>query len=158
MKYFLVLACLVLHTLGAFASEVVLTVSAGGALASPNKSVSFTMEQLTKLPQLSFTTQTPWYDNPVKFTGPFLKDVLNAAGVSGQRIWLIALNNYQVETPVIDMQRYPILIARLINDKPMAIRDKGPLFVVYPYGQYSELKKELYYSRSVWQLSKIHVQ
>jgi hypothetical protein len=158
MKYFLALVCFTLNTLSASASDVILTVSTGAQQASPSKSVRFTMEQLTKLPQVSFTTQTPWYDKPVKFTGPLLKDVLHAAGVDGQRIWLIALNNYQVETPAIDMQRYSIVLARLINDKPMAIRDKGPLFVVYPYDQYSELKKELYYSRSVWQLSKIHVQ
>ncbi|WP_293933510.1 molybdopterin-dependent oxidoreductase [Iodobacter sp.] len=150
--------CSSVFALEAPGGAVILTVS--GNVSQPNrgKEAVFTMDQLTKLPQISFTTQTPWYDKPVKFTGPLLKDVLAAAGAKGEKITLIALNDYRVEIPYSDVAHYPVVLARLMNDKPMPIREKGPLFIVYPYDKHEELQKELYYTRSIWQLSKINMQ
>jgi hypothetical protein len=155
---FLCFLCSAVFALDAPKGKVVLTVS--GAVSQPNvgKDAVFTMEALTKLPQVSFTTKTPWYDQPVKFTGPLLKDVLAAAGAKGEKISLWALNDYHIEMPSADVRAYPVVIARLMNDKPMSVREKGPLFVVYPYDTHSELNTELYFTRSIWQLSKIIIQ
>ncbi|STQ91423.1 molybdopterin-dependent oxidoreductase [Iodobacter fluviatilis] len=138
--------------------KVVLAVS--GALSQQNsgKNAEFSMDMLTKLPQHSFVSKTPWYEKPVKFTGPLLRDVLAAAGAKGVQISALALDDYRVEIPFQDAIKYPIIIARLLDDKPMAVRDKGPLFIVYPFDQYKELHQDIYYTRSVWQLSKIIVQ
>ncbi|MCX7207483.1 MAG: molybdopterin-dependent oxidoreductase [Proteobacteria bacterium] len=155
---FLCFLCTTVFALDAPKGKVVLTVT--GTVSQPNagKDAVFTMEALTKLPQVSFTTKTPWYDSPIKFTGPLLKDVLAAAGAKGEKISLWALNDYHVEMPAADIKNYPVIVARLMNDKPMPIRDKGPLFIVYPYDSRSELNKELYFTRSIWQLSKIIIQ
>ena len=56
-----------------------------------------------------------------------------------------------------DAQRYGVIVARLLDDKPMGVREKGPLFVIYPFDQQPELKSALYYSRSAWQLRTIDV-
>lgn len=40
----------------------------------------------------------------------------------------------------------------------MAIRDKGPLFIVYPYDSDSQLQNQLYYTRSAWQVAKLRVE
>jgi len=37
------------------------------------------------------------------------------------------------------------------------VRDKGPLFMIYPFDAQPELRSAVYYSRSVWQLSEIEV-
>jgi hypothetical protein len=39
----------------------------------------------------------------------------------------------------------------------MAVRDKGPLFIVYPFDSRSDLRSERYYSRSAWQLRALEV-
>ena len=39
----------------------------------------------------------------------------------------------------------------------MPVRDKGPLFIIYPFDANPELKSQTYYSRSVWQVAKIVV-
>ena len=39
----------------------------------------------------------------------------------------------------------------------MAVRDRGPLFVVYPFDAQPELRNAVYYSRSAWQLKSIEV-
>ncbi|AZN36338.1 hypothetical protein [Iodobacter ciconiae] len=160
------LACLLVFCLlsvGSFALEVpngkvVLVVSGVVSQQNRGKDAVFTMEMLTKLPQHSFVSRTPWYEKPVKFTGPLLRDVLAAAGAKGEKISAIALNDYRVEIPFQDLIKFPMVVARLLDDKPMAIRDKGPLFIVYPFDAYEELHQDIYYTRSAWQLSKIIVQ
>jgi hypothetical protein len=37
------------------------------------------------------------------------------------------------------------------------VREKGPLFMIYPFDSDAALRNPLYYSRSVWQLKTIDV-
>lgn len=39
----------------------------------------------------------------------------------------------------------------------MPVRDKGPLFIVYPYDSNPEIKSQTYYTRSVWQVARLEV-
>jgi hypothetical protein len=136
---------------------VVLTLS--GQLRSPNDGAlaQFDMPMLERLPQASFTTRTPWYAQPRAFTGPLLREVLRAAGAHGTQLRARALNDYRVDIPFDDAQRFDIIIARLLDGAPMAVRDKGPLFVIYPFDAVPELRNSVYYSRSAWQLRSIEV-
>ena len=36
-----------------------------------------------------------------------------------------------------------------------SIRDKGPLFIIYPFDQDESLRNETYFARSVWQLKEL---
>jgi hypothetical protein len=137
---------------------VVLSLS--GRLRLPNRGAVavFDMAMLERLPQLSFSTRTPWYAEPRKFTGPLLRDVLAAAGSQGSTVRALALNDYHVDIPVDDTLRHDVLLARLLDDKPMAVRDKGPLMIIYPFDQQAALRSSLYFSRCAWQLKAIEVQ
>ncbi len=145
------------------ATAVVLTVAGRvrGGSSEPNSTAQglarFDMAMLAALPQHSFTTTTPWYANARRFSGPLLRDVLAAAGAQGDLLRLIALNGYRVDMPYVDTQRFDVLMARLLDGQPMAVRDKGPLFVVYPFDSLRELHSAIYYSRSAWQLRRIDV-
>jgi hypothetical protein len=145
------------HALEAPTGTVVLTVS--GKLARPNQGEQalFDMAMLEQLPQQSFTTKTPWYAQPRKFTGPLLRDVLAAAGAQGKTVRAYALNDYRVDIPFDDAQRHDMLVARLLDDKPMPVRDKGPLFIIYPFDSKPELRSAVYYSRSAWQLRALEI-
>jgi hypothetical protein len=136
---------------------VVLTLS--GRVRAPNVGAvaEFDMAMLEKLPQTSFTTRTPWYAQARKFTGPLLRDVLAAAGANGSTLRAGALNDYWVEMPAEDAAQYDVIIARLLDDKPMAVRDKGPLFVIYPFDAQPSLRNPIHYGRSAWQLRTIEV-
>ncbi len=141
---------------------VVLTLS--GRVRSPNHHAQgepralFDMAMLERLPQQSFVTRTPWYSQPRKFTGPLVRDVLTAAMAQGSTLRAMALNDYRVDIPVDDVQRYDVVLARLLDDKPMPVRDKGPLFIIYPFDDNSALRKALYYTRCAWQLKGIEIQ
>ncbi len=119
----------------------------------------FDLATLDALPQHSFVTATPWFTDKRRFSGPLLRNVLAAAGAKPQaRLLLaVALNNYKIEMPVDDSRRYDVIVASRLDDKPMSVRDKGPLFIVYPFHEHAKLRSERYYSRSAWQLRRLEL-
>lgn len=137
--------------------KVILTVS--GLIRKPGAGgkVEFDMAALERLKQHSFSTKTPWHETPRKFTGPRLRDLLEEVGAEGKMLRAIALNDYRVEIPVEDATKYDMIVARLMDDRPMPVRDKGPLFILYPFDARPELQSALYYSRAAWQLKAIEV-
>lgn len=134
----------------------ILTISGNIGVKNAGEVARFDMKMLEALPQHSFTTRTPWYDKPVKFTGPLLADVLAAVKANGTTISAIAINDYKINIPVSDTRHKPI-VARLLDDQPMPVREKGPLFVVYPFDSSAELRNSTYYERSIWQLKAMEV-
>lgn len=118
----------------------------------------FDMKMIEALPQHSFTTSTPWFDKPVKFTGPLLADVLAAVKASGSNVSAVAINDYRITIPAADAAKFQVIVARLIDDKPIPVREKGPLFVVYPFDSSAELRTSTYYERSIWQLKALDIQ
>jgi len=147
----------VAHALEPATGPVVLTVS--GRVMTPNdgQQANFDMAMIERMPQVSFVTRTPWYGQPRRFTGPLLREVLRRAGAQGATLRLRALNDYRVDMPFEDAQRYELIVARLLDGAPMPVRDKGPLFAVYPFDSQPELRNAVYYSRSAWQLRSIEV-
>jgi hypothetical protein len=139
------------------AGQVVLTLS--GKIRRTNRAATavFDMAMLAALPQHHITTRTPWYAQPRKFTGPLLRDVLAMAGAQAQTMRVTALNDYRIDIPFDDVQRHDVVLARLLDDMPMTVREKGPLFMIYPFDSLPMLRNARYYSRSVWQLISIEL-
>lgn len=136
----------------------ILTVSGKIAVKNAGETARFDMKMIEALPQHSFTTSTPWFDKPVKFTGPLLADVLAAVKASGTTLSAVAINDYKINIPMTDVSKYKVIVARLLDDKPMPVREKGPLFVVFPFDTAAELRTSTYYERSIWQLKALDVQ
>ena len=70
---------------------------------------------------------------------------------------LVQINDYAVEIPSDDWVEGGPIVAYLNNDEPMSVREKGPLWVVYPYDSDAAYQTEVTYSRSIWQLDRIIV-
>lgn len=139
---------------------VILTVSGRVRGGNRDGQSAFDMGLLERMPQASIVTATPWYAQPRRFTGPLLRDVIAAAGgqlSAAGKLRAMALNDYMVEIPGEDVLRYDMVLARLMDDKPMPVRDKGPLFIIYPFDNHRELRNAVYYSRCAWQLKSIEV-
>ena len=146
------------HALDAPKGKVVLSITGNIQFKNAGDRADFDMAMLAALPQHSFTTSTPWFKEPKKFTGPLLRDVLAAAGAQGSSLKAVALNDFKVDIPVSDARQFPMVVARLMDDKPMPIREKGPLFIVYPFDDHTGIHSARYYSRSAWQLRTLEVQ
>lgn len=119
--------------------------------------IDFTDVELAALPAVEFETGTIWTDGVHTFGGPSLRSVLEAVGAGSGDLKLVAANDYKVLLPrdmIEDM--YPI-IANRINDKAFGIRDKGPLWVIFPYDTEPRFQTELTYAYSVWQLTELQI-
>lgn len=120
-------------------------------------SLAFDQAMLQALPQVTFTTSTIWTDGPQEFTGVPLAALLRAAHMQGKVLEATAANDYAVEIPVENWPDNAPIIAYARNGKPMTIRDKGPLWIIYPYDSDPAYRSEVIYARSIWQLDRIEV-
>jgi hypothetical protein len=118
-------------------------------------SLAFTQAELDAMPQSEIKTNTPWYDGVHTFSGPKLSAVLELAVANGKTITAHALNDYSAELPVEDAAKFGVILAMRMDGELLSIRDKGPIFIIYPYDSAAELQHDVYYTRSVWQVDKL---
>jgi hypothetical protein len=144
------------HALEAPTGPVVLTVK--GAITNTNAgdTAQFDLAMLEKLKGRKGEMETPWTEGKASFEGPLLREVLAAAGATGTNLKVRALNDYAADVPAEDAKLDTILATKL-NGKPMSVRDKGPLMLVYPFDLDASLYNEKFFSRSVWQIKEIEV-
>lgn len=138
--------------------KTILTISGNISEHNRGETAEFDSAMLEKLPQHTFSAKTPWYKESHTFTGPLLRDVLAMVGAKGKGLKALALNDYKTQIPADDAGKFDVIMARLMDGKPMPVRDKGPLFIIYPFDSNEVLRSELYYGRSAWQLKAIIVE
>lgn len=136
---------------GALAQEIVLTVTHGG------ETTELDMAALEAMEIRKFETTTIWTEGLQTFTGVPLAVLLGNLGLTAGAIKATAINDYSVEIPVEDAVEGGPIIAYRLNGDRMSVRDKGPLWVVYPYDSDQVYQTEVIYSRSIWQLYRIDV-
>ncbi len=136
------------------------TLQIDGAIRAPDGSQVIQLDGATirALPQRNVTTRTPWHDGAVTFSGPRLWDLLEPLKPAGKTLHITALNDYSVDIPLSDLPRYQPLLAWQLNGKALTVRNKGPLFLIYPFDAYPELHNQLHYGRSIWQIKRITVE
>lgn len=137
--------------------DVVLSVTGNIAATNSGEAAQFDAEMLRALGETSFETTTIWTDGVQTFTGVELDDLLAVLGVEEGTLEATALNDYTVEIPVADAVDGGPIVAYERNGNAMSVRDKGPLWIVYPYDSSSDYQSETIYSRSIWQLDRIAV-
>lgn len=137
--------------------EIVLTVSGNIAVANQDGAAAFDLDMLKAIGEVTFETSTPWTEGTQSFTGVSLEALMQTVGVTGGTLTATAINDYAVEIPGSDAVTDGPIIAYLQNGEPMSVREKGPLWIVYPYDSKDDYQAEVIYSRSIWQLIKIDV-
>jgi len=134
------------------AGPIILTVSdAGGA------TWAFDRETLATLGWETITTVTPFTEGPQRFSGVPLSAVVAATGVTGTTMDAIALNDYRVQIPAGHIERHGVFLALDNNGTPMRVRDRGPIWVIYP-SETLEAASRRFDSLMVWQLHELRFQ
>lgn len=123
----------------------------GGAVAR------FDLAMLEALPQRDTVTATPWYEGPQHFKGPLIASLLDAVAAEGTRLRVTAINDFSAELPVAEVLALPVILATRLNGERMPVREKGPLFVIYPFDEVTGLLNETTLNRSVWQVKAIEI-
>lgn len=142
--------------------EIILTVTGkigrGNAQgATGNIEARFDRAMLERLGMTEVVTGTPWHAGKVRFEGVLLRRLLTAVAAEGDSLRAVAHNDYTANLPVEDAKRYDVILALKANGQELTLRQKGPIFVIYPYDRDSALRKDIIYYRSVWQLRSLEI-
>jgi len=122
-------------------------------------SATYTLEELLAMPQTTVVTKNDFVEDLTTFQGPSLRSVLNDIDVDRTaNLKMVALNDYASKVPASDAFTYDVILAVLRDGEVMSVRDKGPIWVIYPMDDNSELQREIFNSRLVWQLKSISVE
>lgn len=115
----------------------------------------FDRAMLEAMPFTTVETMTPWTDGVARFEGPLARDLMKRVGARGSRVRATAINDYAVDIPMEDFERYPVILAMKMNGEVLHTRTKGPLWVIYPWSDQPSLRNETGYNRSIWQVKEL---
>jgi hypothetical protein len=133
------------------AGDTILTLTHNG------QTQSFDREALAELGTQTIETTTIWTEGTQTFEGVSLHRLAQEIGVTEGKFLATAINDYTVEIPLSDAVEDGPILAMTMNGAEMSVRNKGPLWVVYPYDAKADYRTEVVYSRSIWQLDRIEV-
>lgn len=139
--------------------RVILTVT--GEISNVNTArgtAEFDRQMLVDLGMVEIKTKTPWSENVDLYEGPLFRSLIEAVGANSDTLSVTALNDYSALVPVKDSFDYDVILAIDMNGEVMRIRDKGPIFILYPFDTDPSLNNEVIYNRSVWQIKAINVE
>lgn len=128
-----------------------LTISRG------DTTVVLTEEEFLALPQTEYTTINDYVSAPTLFSGVLLRDLVALVGTPqpGDLYRGIALNDYAADLPIDDALAFDVLVARSRDGVPMSIRNKGPLWVVYPTEVLPQSTLFSVNNKLIWQLKAL---
>lgn len=137
---------------------VLLTVSGRIGVTNVDGAAAFDRAALDALPQHAMTTGTAWTKGVSRFRGVPLRALLDRIGAPREgMLRLTALNDYTVEMPIEQITDVAPLLALDRDGSEMSVRDKGPIWLIYPYDSSPKWRSETMLSRSIWHLRLIEV-
>lgn len=130
-----------------------------GQTATGAPAALFDAAMIDALPQLTVETDTWWDQEVRRYRGPLLRDLLAACGVDLTQgsLRAAAINDFAMTIPMGDLTRWPVQLARFMDDQPLPRRTKGPLWIMYPRRGDPDLERINVRHRWVWQLNRITI-
>ncbi len=138
--------------------DVILTLQGAIGQTNTDDQLVFDMETLEQIGLIEYTLpEDPYADRAVTYQGVLLGDVLAVAAVpdDAETLHAIALDDYTVDIPL-DVTRWPVMLATRQDGERIPISDKGPVRVVFPYGQF-DIDQDFYDPMWIWNLRTIEV-
>jgi hypothetical protein len=133
--------------------DIILTVK-----DSSGASINYDLAALEALVSTTLDTHTSWTDGPQRFTGVRASVLLAALGTRGATVRSLTLNNYETSMSVKEITDYPVIIAYKRNGEYMSIRNKGPLWVIFPLKDFPELDGLETDQKMAWNLRQLIVE
>lgn len=138
--------------------EVILEISGDLNVSNVDGEAHFDRKMIAALPTQTIVTANHVVSQPTTYQGPVLSQLLDQLGAKGNTVIVTALDDYSAELKRSDLEKYGVLLATHENGKMMTIDDRGPFFIVFPFDDHQEIRSDLYYNMSVWQISTIEVE
>jgi hypothetical protein len=114
----------------------------------------FSEADLLALPQVTIRTRTDYTDGVVEFIGPLARDVVAFIETgTATSIHLVAANDYAIDIPLSEIFDYDVILAMQANGERLTMRDKGPIWIMYPLDDHEEMQDPVFNNRLIWQLT-----
>jgi hypothetical protein len=136
---------------------VILEITGRIGVTNGDARARFDMAMLEGLGVTTTKTTTAWTSGQQVFEGVRMQTLLERVGAFGDQVEVVALNDYKVEIPVSDFGRWPVILAYRMNGEALRVRDKGPLWVVYPQDDFRALRTKEVQGKWAWQVKEIRV-
>ncbi|NKC23085.1 oxidoreductase [Ochrobactrum oryzae] len=136
----------------------ILVISGNISNTNVGDTAQFDRDMLEAVGLETVETANPWYDGRVRFEGVSMDKLMTVVGAKGTKVTAVALNDYVSTLPMEDLKKFNVILAMKRDGNYMAVRDKGPLFIIYPYDSDPQLQSQTYYTRSAWQVAKLIVE
>jgi hypothetical protein len=137
--------------------EITGDISCGNAHEGDNLAAHFDAALLESLGTKVLETTTDWTNGSQRFEGPLMRDILQKVQASGTVVHAVAANDYAVTIPREDFEDYQVILAMSQNGKRLSLRDRGPLWIIYPRDGHPELRTPVMNTRWIWQLRTLDV-
>lgn len=137
--------------------DIILTITGNISNTNAEGAANFDLDMLHALGLKTVRTLTSWTDGTQEFDGVLMRDVLAAVGAEGDAVEAVALNDYSFKIDTEDFEQYPVLLATTLNGQRLRVRDKGPLWIIYPRDDFIELQSQATDLKMVWQLRRLIV-
>ncbi len=145
------------QTLPQRTGPTILTITGLDPDAHPGGAVAFDLAMLKAMPQATIKTSSIWTEGPHSFSGVPMAALAEYLHVTDATVRLHAINDYSVDMPLSETEDDAPILAYEMDGAPMPVRDKGPIWIIYPYDAGAEYRSDTVYSRSVWQLDRIDI-
>ena len=138
--------------------RIILTVTGKIGAANEDEHIVMDLATLEMVGLVEYTVIDPFKEEEISYRGPLMSDLLDVWQVSEDATVLdiLALNDYRVEVPISDLRQYPVIFALQADGEYMAVEERGPAMLVYPYNDY-EFERPLYDAYWIWQIETIDV-
>lgn len=99
-----------------------------------DKAHAFSRRDLVRLGMRRIVLSYPNWSKPITFRGPRLAAVLAAAGATGAKLSVQALDGYLAEFPGTFAAKDQVILAVEADGHPLGIGGRGPAWLVFPPG------------------------
>ena len=134
---------------------VILTVNGEMAQRNTPDGAHFDLDMLRKIGTVTFSTSTPWTEGVQDFTGVPLDQLLAHLGAQPSSLKVTAINEYQIDVPASDAADGGPILAWEQSGKLLSVREKGPLWLIYPFDAQKAYQTDEIHARAVWQVVQI---
>ena len=138
--------------------KILLTVSGDISVSNSNAGAQFDYKLLSQLGLIDKVIATQWTGPVSVFSGVLTRELMRVVGAKGNWVRAVAANDYSVNIPLTDLTDFETLLALSHNGERLKLRDKGPLWILYPNDSRPDELASAINQRMVWQLKSLHIQ
>lgn len=135
--------------------RVILTVEGNIAVRNRPETAEFDLAGFEAIGTETLATATPWHAEQLQYGGVPTRRFVEALQAGGREMKAVALNDYAVTVPFDDLVNTGAFFATRVGGEALRVRDKGPIWLIYPWSQRPELDTRVHHGRSIWQIRRL---